>query len=286
MVGTFVAVVMVVLSTLVATPADGGPQDGSVDAQVLGQIEARGRESASSAGRSTNAADPTPGLSDTEGPTPPTATPTPTVIVSPTVTAPPTPPVAPTAPAAPTVPAPPTAPAAPTVPASPTATVEPDAVQGTLVDPRVPADDEVELIGAEALTLIPYDWEDRLPGWRISFSDDRDDVRGLTYSAERRIEVYVRDGDTAFDVARVIAHELGHAVDLAHGSSSTRQAWRAQRSIDDDTPWWPGSGAADFATGAGDFAECFASWLVGSRSLSQVAGPCTSEDLATVAALS
>ena len=48
------------------------------------------------------------------------------------------------------------------------------------------------------------------------------------------------------------------------------------------TSWWPGSGAVDFATGAGDFAECFATWLVGSTSLSQVAGPCTDEDLATV----
>lgn len=244
MFGTFVAVVMVVSSALVATPADGGPQPGSVDAQVLGQIEARGRESASSAGRSTNAADPTPGLSNTPSSVSPTAT------------------------------------------AAPTATAGPAALQAVLGELRVGSDRPTAGIEFEALGLITYDWEERLPGWRIAFSGGRDDVRGLTYSAERRIEIYVREGDTAAGIARVVAHELGHAVDLARGTDSMREAWRAQRSIDEDTPWWPGSGAADFATGAGDFAECFATWLVGSSSLSQVAGPCTDEDLATVAAVS
>lgn len=244
MFGTFVAVVMAVSSALVATPADGGPQPGSVDAQVLGQIEARGRESASSAGRSTNAADPTPGLSVIEPTTSPTAT------------------------------------------ADPTATVGPAALRATLADLRVASDRQAAGIEFEALAMIGYDWEDRLPGWQIAFSDGRDDVRGLTYSAERRIEIYIRDGDSAWDIARVIAHELGHAVDLTHGSDSTREAWRAQRSIDEDTPWWPGSGTADFATGAGDFAECFATWQVGSTSLSEVGGDCTEADLAAVVGVS
>ena len=244
MFGTFVAVVMVVSSALVATPADGGPQTGSVDAQVLGQIEARGRESASSAGRSTNAADPTPGLS----------------VIEPT--------------------------SVPPVEPDPTATAGPAGLRSPLGGLRVASDRAAAGIEFEALALIEYDWEDRLPGWRIAFTTGRDDVRGLTYSAQRRIEVYVRDDDTTWDIARVVAHELGHAVDLTHGSDSAREAWRAQRSLDEDTPWWPGSGTADFATGAGDFAECFASWQVGSNSLSQVGGPCTEDDMAAVAAIS
>ena len=246
MFGTFVAVVMLVSSALVATPADGGPQSGSIDAQVLGQIEARGWESASSAGRSTNAADPTSGLSR----------PAPT----------------------------PTFPAAPT--AEPTATAQPPALTALAEQPRATSARAAAGIEFEALEMIPYDWEERLPGWRIRFQGGRDDVRGLTYSAERLIEIYVRAGDTPWDIARVVAHELGHAVDLARGTDSMREAWRSLRAIDEDVPWWPGSGAADFATGAGDFAECFATWQLGSSSLSQVAGDCTDADLAAVAAVS
>lgn len=237
---TFVAAVMVVASVLNANPADPGPQPGPVDSQVLGQIEVRGWESASSAGRSTNAADPTPGL----------------LTVEPTATAEPT----------------------------PTAALVP--LQDATAVSRVASERAAPGMEFEALEMIAYDWERRLPGWRISFLDAREDVRGLTYSVERRIEVFVRDGDTAWDVARVVAHELGHAVDLTHGNESTRTAWRAQRGLADATPWWPGSGTADFATGAGDFAECFATWQVGSTSLSQVAGPCTEADVATVEALS
>ncbi len=133
--------------------------------------------------------------------------------------------------------------------------------------------------------MISYPWLDRLPGWRIEFLTDGNGVRGLTYSVERRIEVFVRPDDTAWDVARVVAHELGHAVDLTYNDTGVRQRWREQRAIPDDAPWWPGSGAADFATGAGDFAECFATWQVGSASLSTVAGACNDEDLALVASL-
>ena len=252
MFGTFVAVVLVVSSALVATPADGGPQQGSIDAQVLGQVEARGWESASSHGRSTNAADPTSGLSTSGQPVPPT----PTLLTAPT--------------------------AAPT----PTATAAPAALDGAADLPRVSTNGPPAGIEFEALELVAYDWEDRLPGWRIAFFGGRDDVRGLTYSSERLIEVFVRVDDTAWDVARVVAHELGHAVDLTHGTDSMREAWRAQRSIDEDVPWWPGSAAADFATGAGDFAECFAAWQLGSSSLSQLAGTCTDDDVALVAAVS
>lgn len=293
MFGTFVAVVMVVSTAPVVTSADGDPQPLSIDAQVLGQVEARGWEPASSDGRSTNAADPAPGLSAT--PRPATPAPTPSAVPADT----PTPTVAPdeaptptlvTTPAAP--PTPTTEPAPTPIPtaapaAAPTPTAAPAALESEPEEPPPPPPDSPPAgIEFDALDLIAYDWQARLPGWRIAFYDGRNDVRGLTYSSERRIEVYIRDGDTVWDVARVIAHELGHAVDLTHGSHTMRTAWRTQRSIDDDVPWWPGSATADFATGAGDFAECFASWQVGSRSLSQLAGDCTEDDLAMVAAVS
>lgn len=140
--------------------------------------------------------------------------------------------------------------------------------------------------GQDALHLIGYRWRLHLPAWSIDFLPADAGLRGLARTQERRIEIYVRDTDTAWELARVIAHELGHAVDLSHLDIDDRRAWRLLRRIDDQTPWWPDDGRADFATGAGDFAECFASWQVGSSSLSQVAGPCGAEAHALVGALS
>ena len=140
--------------------------------------------------------------------------------------------------------------------------------------------------GQDALHLIGYRWRRHLPTWSIDFLPANAGLRGLTRTQERRIEIYVRDTDTAWELARVIAHELGHAVDLSHLDIDDRRAWRLLRGIDDQTPWWPDDGRADFATVAGDFAECFASWQVGSSSLSQVAGRCGAEAHALVGALS
>ncbi|MGI9622576.1 MAG: hypothetical protein ACR2PK_07045 [Acidimicrobiales bacterium] len=140
-------------------------------------------------------------------------------------------------------------------------------------------------LGEAALALVSYDWARRLPGWTIRFEDADRDVRGLTFSRERLIEIYVRPTDSAADLARVVAHELGHAVDVTHNTDAQRQLWRNSRDLDASIPWWPQSAAVDFATGAGDFAECFASWLVSSESLSQVGGECSDEDLLLVASL-
>ena len=139
--------------------------------------------------------------------------------------------------------------------------------------------------GQDALHLVGYRWRTLLPDWSIDFMPADAGLRGLTRTEEHRIEIFVRDTDTAWELARVIAHELGHAVDLSHLDIDDRQAWRLARGIDDQIPWWPDDGQADFATGAGDFAECFASWQVGSSSLSQVAGRCGSEAHALVGAL-
>ena len=69
----------------------------------------------------------------------------------------------------------------------------------------------------------------------------------LAGTRERRIEIFVRAGDTAWDVARVVAHEFGHAVDLRRNSSTDRERWREQRGLG-DVQWWPESGEPDFAT--------------------------------------
>lgn len=145
--------------------------------------------------------------------------------------------------------------------------------------PPPPAVDDPATRGARALALVGYPWQQNLPGWSIGFLEGQDGLRGLTYSGEQRIEVYVRPGDSDWDIARVIAHELGHAADLTLNDTGDRRRWKQQRGIGDDIAWWPGSGGNDFGSGAGDFAECFATWQMGSASLSAVGGPCTASDL-------
>ncbi len=120
-----------------------------------------------------------------------------------------------------------------------------------------------EALGTEALALIAYDWPTRLPGWRIEFVTGDSPVAGYTWSREQRIEVFVRPGADGADLARILAHELGHAVDVTHNRPEDRTEWLRLRGLASDTPWWPDSGAADFRTGAGDFAEVFAAWQIG-----------------------
>ena len=221
---------------------------------------------------SSNAVATTPEVAGTSLQAPATATPIPTVAP----TAPPvsTPVPIPSAPtdaddAAPTV--------EPTVAPTATPTVAPTPA------PTAPPVSTVSARGQEALGLIWYDWQGRLSGWTVEFHPERSGLRGLTFTAERRIEIYVRAGDSTWDIARILAHEIGHAVDVSLNNASERDAWLAQRGI--SVPWWPGSGTSDFNSGAGDFAECFATWVVGSSSLS-IGGACSQADLDLLASLS
>ncbi len=101
-----------------------------------------------------------------------------------------------------------------------------------------------------------------LPEWTIKFSPGRSGILGYTYTDRKEIEVFVRDNISDALLAHVIAHELGHAVDLTLNSGDDRRSWQDARGIA-STAWWPSSGATDFSVGAGDFAESFAAWQVG-----------------------
>ena len=138
------------------------------------------------------------------------------------------------------------------------ATTTPSTIEATTSAPPTPAER-----GREALALIDYDWQSRLDGWSIVFAPGRDGVLGLTYVDRKTIEIFVRENQTSDLLAHVIAHEMGHAVDVTLNDSDERQRWQDSRGIG-DAPWWPGDGATDFSTGAGDFAESFAAWQVGS----------------------
>ncbi len=118
-------------------------------------------------------------------------------------------------------------------------------------------------VGGRALERIWYPWRQLLPAWSLRFAGDQPGFLGRTLWPERVIEVYVRPGQPLDDVAFALAHELGHAVDLEHLDPVTRARWRNARNIPSHLEWFGASDASDFATPAGDWAECFAAWQVG-----------------------
>lgn len=113
------------------------------------------------------------------------------------------------------------------------------------------------------LAAIDYPVLRRLPGWRIEFLSGRAGYRGSTYPGEHLIQIYVRDGDTLDDLVHVTAHEVGHAIDVTYLSPSQRAQFNVARGVSADYRWWVQSGGDDFASGSGDWAECFAAVFAG-----------------------
>jgi hypothetical protein len=140
-------------------------------------------------------------------------------------------------------------------------------------------------VGRRALEQIGYPWQERLPDWTVTFLPGRAGLLGGTWTYERRIEIYVRATQSVEDVAFTLAHELGHAVDVTHFGEDERHAWLAARALHPDTPWWVESGATDFGSGAGDWAEAFAIHLLGGPGHSRLAGQPDAAQLELVARL-
>ena len=90
--------------------------------------------------------------------------------------------------------------------------------------------------------------------------------------------MFVRDTDTPRSLVGILAHEIGHAIDVTHLTDADRDTWRDARNLG-SPQWWPDAYASDFESGAGDFAESFAYWAVGDPSSSQLAGTPTAQQL-------
>ena len=144
---------------------------------------------------------------------------------------------------------------------------------------------EEEELGRWALDQISFPWQGALPGWRISFHGERPGLFGLTLVDDKRIEIYVRKEQDPELLVHIVAHEIGHAVDVTMNDGPDRRRWQEARGIGSE-PWWPGEAASDFATGAGDFAEGFAFWQAGPEHFRSKIGPSpTEEQIALLAEL-
>jgi predicted Zn-dependent protease len=94
----------------------------------------------------------------------------------------------------------------------------------------------------------------------------------------------VRPSDTPRSLAGILAHELGHAIDVSHFDTDDRERWLEARGVE-GAQWWPDAYASDFETGAGDFAEAFAYWALRDVNSSKLAGTPNSAQLETMADL-
>ncbi len=116
-------------------------------------------------------------------------------------------------------------------------------------------------VGAAALAQITYPWQQL--GYQIVFLGPRSDLMGQTIFDAHRIEIYLRSGESQQMVAHVIAHEIGHAADVAYNTPDRRQQWLNLRGASPSQPWFGCSSCDDFSSPAGDYAETFSFWQIG-----------------------
>jgi hypothetical protein len=94
-------------------------------------------------------------------------------------------------------------------------------------------------------------------GYRLRITGARPGVLAETDTGTRTITLRVGAAAVPHLVAHDLAHELGHAFDDRHLTAAARAAYLETRGAA-GAPWWPANAAADYRTGAGDFAEVFA----------------------------
>ena len=113
----------------------------------------------------------------------------------------------------------------------------------------------------EALGRLSYPWREL--GFELVVAPGRAGLYARTTASPRQIVLYHRVGQTAEQLEFVLAHEIGHAIDLSRLTPQDRAAWREVRGIPADADWFGCNDCDDLATPAGDFAESFAAWQAG-----------------------
>ena len=134
--------------------------------------------------------------------------------------------------------------------------------------------------GALALEGIPFDWQRLLPGWSIEFAGFHDELMGGTSWQERHSTIWVRPGLTIGQIRHVVAHEIGHALDVTYFDEAVRVRWMVERGFAADDAWWPESGENDYASPAGDLAETMATWINGTHHWAGTGERPTGDDVA------
>lgn len=77
-----------------------------------------------------------------------------------------------------------------------------------------------------------------LDGWQVAFLPPDPHALGRTRPSIRTIELYPRRGYTTRVMAWVLAHELGHRLDLAYLTDPSRARWRHLRGFEPSSPWF------------------------------------------------
>ena len=173
-----------------------------------------------------------------------------------------------------TVPAPAAAPPAPVRAAAPQSTA-------SVPPPPDPSTPEGRI--SAAMARISYPWQQL--GYRIIFLGPQAGISGRTSPRSMGfIDIYVRPDESVDTLAHVIAHEIGHAVDLTYGNDQRRALWERLRGITAQS-WFTCSMCQDFSTPAGDFAETFAFWQLHDYSRSQLAPAPSPTELSQLAPL-
>jgi hypothetical protein len=115
-------------------------------------------------------------------------------------------------------------------------------------------------------------------GYRLVVAGPVAGLRGQTDTDARTITLFVAPDDAPSAVAHDLGHEMGHAFDATRVTDAERAAYLRARGVPRAT-WFPGHGASDLRSGAGDFAEVFAlchsvSPVFRSRLAARPADPC------------
>ncbi len=114
-----------------------------------------------------------------------------------------------------------------------------------------------------ALSLLSYPW--RKLGYTVGSAPAKDGVLATISTGRHQITAYVRScsQETAQQLAGVLAHQMGVAVDDVHGNSTLHSTYLRIRGLPAGTPWFPCATCDPTRSGVWDYAESFVTWQLG-----------------------